>query len=34
MDESVRQAEVAAVTVLTEGPDAAINSYNQKRKEM
>ena len=34
MDESVRQAAEAAVTVLTEGPDAAMNRYNQKRKEM
>ena len=34
MDESVRQAADAAVAVLTEGPDAAMNRYNQKRKEM
>ena len=34
MDESVRQAAEAAVMVLMEGPDAAMNRYNQKRKEM
>ena len=34
MDESIHQAADAAVAVLTEGPDAAMNRYNQKRKEM
>ena len=33
MDESVRQAAEAAVTILTQGPDAAMNSYNQKKNQ-
>lgn len=33
MEESVRLAAQAAVAVVKEGPDAAMNQYNQKRRE-
>ncbi len=33
MDESIKLAAEAAAAVLTEGPDEAMNRYNQKRRE-
>jgi len=33
MEESVRLAAQAAAAVVKEGPDAAMNQYNQKRRE-